>query len=215
MKERIFTTKEQGRVLVEAGLPISTASDGIAVENPHFLCENQAKLKRMQRHLSRKKLGSNRRNKCRLKVSRLHRDIANKRSWYMHNLTTMLVNNYDVICIENLNASGMLQNHKLAGSVYDASFSMFRNQLEYKCRWYGKELIVIDRFYPSSKTCSRCGWKNKDLKLSDRTFVCKDCGLEIDRDLNAAINIQAVGVDAAIRTQSSRVASCVEASKME
>lgn len=75
--------------------------------------------------------------------------------------------------------------------------------------------IVIDRFYPSSKTCSRCGWKNKDLKLSDRTFVCKDCGLEIDRDLNAAINIQAVGVDAAIRTQSSRVASCVEASKME
>nr|DAW72036.1 MAG TPA: endonuclease [Caudoviricetes sp.] len=169
----------------------------------------------MQRHLSRKKLGSNRRNKCRLKVSRLHRDIANKRSWYMHNLTTMLVNNYDVICIENLNASGMLQNHKLAGSVYDASFSMFRNQLEYKCRWYGKELIVIDRFYPSSKTCSRCGWKNKDLKLSDRTFVCKDCGLEIDRDLNAAINIQAVGVDAAIRTQSSRVASCVEASKME
>jgi putative transposase len=293
MKERIFTTKEQGRVLVETGLPISTAigfrdkyldslhsmeddagriglieavtpdisdpvwdvgtlmnllpfvsvlveteqcykqetsktvgvdlgiktlatlSDGIAVENPHFLCENQAKLKRMQRHLSRKKLGSNRRNKCRLKVSRLHRDIANKRSWYMHNLTTMLVNNYDVICIENLNASGMLQNHKLAGSVYDASFSMFRNQLEYKCRWYGKELIVIDRFYPSSKTCSRCGWKNKDLKLSDRTFVCKDCGMEIDRDLNAAINIQAVGVDAAIRTQSSRVASCVEASKME
>lgn len=149
------------------------------------------------------------------KQRRLHRDIANKRSWYMHNLTTMLVNNYDVICIENLNASGMLQNHKLAGSVYDASFSMFRNQLEYKCRWYGKELIVIDRFYPSSKTCSRCGWKNKDLKLSDRTFVCKDCGMEIDRDLNAAINIQAVGVDAAIRTQSSRVASCVEASKME
>lgn len=77
-------------------------------------------------------------------------------------------------------------------------------------KWYGKELIVIDRFYPSSKTCSRCGWKNKDLRLSDRTFVCKDCGLEIDRDLNAAINIQAVGVDAAIRTQSSRVTGCVD-----
>lgn len=194
---------------------LATLSDGMTVENPHFLRENQAKLKRMQRHLSRKKLGSNRRNKCRLKVSRLHCDIANKRSWYMHNLTTMLVNNYDVICIEDLNVSGMLQNHKLASSVSDTSFSMFRNQLEYKCRWYGKELIVIDRFYPSSKTCSRCGWKNKDLKLSDRTFVCKDCGLEIDRDLNAAINIQAVGVDAAIRTQSSRVAGCVEASKME
>lgn len=214
--EQCYKQKTGKTVGVDLGIKtLATLSDGIAVENSHFLCENQAKLKRMQRHLSRKKLGSNRRNKCRLKVSRLHRDIANKRSWYMHNLTTMLVNNYDVICIEDLNTSGMLQNHKLAGSVSDASFSMFRNQLEYKCRWYGKELIVIDRFYPSSKTCSRCGWKNKDLKLSDRTFVCKDCGLEIDRDLNAAINIQAVGVDAAIRTQSSRAAGCVEASKME
>lgn len=173
--EQCYKQKTSKTVGVDLGIKtLATLSDGIAVENPHFLRENQAKLKRMQRHLSRKKLGSNRRNKCRLKVSRLHRDIANKRSWYMHNLTTMLVNNYDVICIENLNASGMLQNHKLAGSVYDASFSMFRNQLEYKCRWYGKELIVIDRFYPSSKTCSRCGWKNKDLKLSDRTFVCKN-----------------------------------------
>lgn len=104
---------------------------------------------------------------------------------------------------------------KTLATLSDASFSMFRNQLEYKCRWYGKELVIIDRFYPSSKTCSRCGWKNKDLKLSDRTFICKNCGLEIDRDLNAAINIQAVGVDAAILTQSSRVAGCVEASKME
>lgn len=145
--EQCYKQETSKTVGVDLGIKtLATLSDGIAVENPHFLCENQAKLKRMQRHLSRKKLGSNRRNKCRLKVSRLHRDIANKRSWYMHNLTTMLVNNYDVICIENLNASGMLQNHKLAGSVYDASFSMFRNQLEYKCRWYGKELIVIDRF---------------------------------------------------------------------
>lgn len=214
--EQCYKQKTGKTVGVDLGVKtLATLSDGISIENPHFLRDNQAKLKRMQRHLSRKKLGSNRRNKCRLKVSRLHCDIANKRSWYMHNLTMMLVNNYDVICIEDLNVSGMLQSHKLAGSVSDASFSMFRNQLEYKCRWYGKELIVIDRFYPSSKTCSRCGWKNKDLKLSDRTFVCKDCGLEIDRDLNAAINIQAVGVDAAIRTQSSRVASCVEASKME
>lgn len=213
--EQCYKHKTGKTVGVDLGIKtLATLSDGIAVDNPHFLRENQAKLKRMQRHLSRKKLGSNRRNKCRLKVSRLHRDIANKRSWYIHNLTTMLVNNYDVICIEDLNTSGMLQSHKLAGSVSDASFSMFRNQLEYKCRWYGKELVIIDRFYPSSKTCSKCGWKNKDLKLSDRTFICKNCGLEIDRDLNAAINIQAVGVDAAIRTQSSRVAGCVEASKM-
>lgn len=214
--EQYHKQKTGKTVGVDLGIKtLATLSDGIIVENPHFLRENQAKLKRMQRHLSRKKLGSNRRKKCKLKVSRLHRDIANKRSWYMHNLTTMLVNDYDVICIEDLNTSGMLKNHKLASSVSDASFSMFRNQLEYKCQWYGKELVVIDRFYPSSKICSRCGWKNKDLKLSDRTFICKDCGLEIDRDLNAAINIQAVGVDAAQRTQSNRVAGCVEASKME
>lgn len=202
--EQCYKQKTGKTVGVDLGIKtLATLSDGMTVENPHFLRENQAKLKRMQRHLSRKKLGSNRRNKCRLKVSRLHCDIANKRSWYMHNLTTMLVNNYDVICIEDLNTSCMLQNHKLAGSVSDASL------------WYGKELVVIDRFFPSSKTCSKCGWKNKDLKLSDRTFICKNCGLEIDRDLNAAINIQAVGVDAAIRTQSSRVAGCVEASKIE
>ena len=128
---------------------------------------------------------------------------------------TGYLTNYDVIRIEDLNVSGMLHNHKLASSVSGTSFSMFRNQLECKCRWYGKGLIVIGRFYPSPKTCSRCGWKNKGLKLSDRTYVCKDCGLEIGRDLNAAINIQAAGVDAAIRTQGSRVAGCVEASKME
>ena len=214
--EQCYKQKTGKTVGVDLGIKtLATLSDGMTVENPHFLRENQAKLKRMRRHLSRKRLGGNRRDKCGLKVSRPHCDIANKRSWYMHNLTTMLVNNYDVIRVEDLNVSGMLQNHKLASSVSDTSFSMFRNQLEYKCRWYGKELIVIDRFYPSSKTCSRCGWKNKDLKLSDRTFVCKDCGLEIDRDLNAAINIQAVGVDAAIRTRSGRVAGCVEASKME
>ena len=209
--------KETGKAVgVDLGIKtLATFSDGTIVDNPHFLCENQAKLKRMQRHLSRKKLGSNRRKKCRLKVARLHRKIANKRSWYMHNMTTMLVNNYDIICIEDLNTSGMLKNHHLAGSVSDASFSIFRSQLEYKCKWYGKELVVIDRFYPSSKTCSRCGWKSMDLKLSDRTFVCKDCGLEIDRDLNAAINIQSVGVEAAKRTQSIRVAVCVEASKVE
>ena len=197
--EQHYKQKTGKTVGVDLGIKtLATLSDGTTVENPHFLRENQAKLKMMQRHLSRKKLGSNRRKKCRLKVSRLHRDIANKRLWYMHNLTTMLVNNYDVICIEDLNTSGMLKNHKLAGSISDASLSTFRRQLEYKCQWYGEELVVISRFYPSSKTCSRCGWKNKDLKLLDRTFICKDCGVEIDRDLNAAINIQAVGVDAAM-----------------
>ena len=173
------------------------------------------KLARMQQHLSRKQKGSNRRRKCKLKIAELHRKISDKRSFYMHNLTTMLVSNYDIICIEDLNASGMLKNHNLASSISDASFSMFRSQLEYKCDWYGKELIVIDRFYPSSKTCSYCGWKNDDLKLSDRVFKCENCGIELDRDLNAAINIQRVGVDIlSNRTQSSEVTSCGEAFRM-
>lgn len=201
--EQVYKRNTGKTVGVDMGVKtLATLSDGKIVNNPHFLRENQAKLKGMQRHLSRKKLGSNRRRKCKLKVARLHRDIVNKRSWYIHNITTMLVDNYDVVCIEDLNTSGMLKNHKLAGSISDASFSMFRSQLKYKCLWYGKKLIVIDRFYPSSKTCSHCGWKNNELKLSDRVFKCENCGLEIDRDLNAAINIQAVGVEADQRTQS-------------
>lgn len=214
--KQVYKQKTSKMVGVDLGIKtLATLSDGIAISNPHFLRDNQAKLKRMQRHLSRKKTGSNRRSKCKLKVSRLHRDITNKRSWYMHNLTTMLVNNYDVICIEDLNVSGMLKNHCLANAISDVSFSMFRSQLEYKCSWYGKKLVVIDRFYPSSKTCSCCGWKDDELKLSDRVFKCKNCGMEINRDLNAAINIQSVGVEAAKRTQSQRVADGNEASKME
>lgn len=149
MKERIFTTKEQGRVLVEAGLPISTA--------------------------------------------------IGFRDKYLDSLHSMEDDAGRIGLIEAVTPD-------ISDPVWDVGTLL---------SLLPKELIVIDRFYPSSKTCSRCGWKNKDLKLSDRTFVCKDCGMEIDRDLNAAINIQAVGVDAAIRTQSSRVASCVEASKME
>lgn len=195
---------------------LTTLSDGITISNPHFLRKSQTKLARMQKHLSRKQRGSNRRRKCKLKVARLHRKISDKRSFYMHNLTIMLVSNYDVICIEDLNTSGMLKNHNLAGCISDTSFSMFRSQLEYKCSWYGKELIVIDRFYPSSKTCSCCGWKNEGLKLSDRIFKCINCGSELDRDLNAAINIKRVGVGIlSNRTQSGEVTSCGEAFRVK
>lgn len=134
----------------------------------------------------------------------------------MHNLTTYLVNNYDTICIEDLNVSGMVKNHKLASSISDASFSLFRTLLEYKCEWYGKTLSVIDRFYPSSKTCSNCGWKKDDLSLSDRTFACGNCGIKIDRDLNAAINIKRMGVDILYnRTSRDEVTSPGEAFKIK
>lgn len=215
--EQTYKQKTGKLVGVDLGVKtLATLSDGTTISNPHFLRENQAKLARMQKYLSRKQKGSNRRRKCKLKVARLYRKISDKRSFYMHNLTTMLVSNYDVICVEDLNTSGMLKNHNLAGSISDASFSMFRSQLEYKCSWYRKDLVIIDRFYPSSKTCFYCGWKNENLKLSDRIFKCSNCGSELDRDLNAAINIKRVGVDIlSNRTQSSEVTSCGEAFRMK
>ncbi len=186
--------KTNETVGVDLGLKeFATLSDGVVVHNPRFFRESQSKLKRMQQHFARKKKGSRRREKCRLKVARLHNKVVNQREWFLHNVTTMLVNNYDVICIEDLNVKGMMQNHKLAKSIADVSFYEFRRQLEYKCEWYGKELVVIGRFEPSSKTCSCCGWKNDNLTLRDRIFRCESCGLEIDRDLNASINIHSIG----------------------
>lgn len=194
----------------------ATLSDGIVIDNPKYLRENQSKISRIQKYMSRKTKGSNRWHKNRLKIARLHNKVSNRRLWFLHNLTTYLVNNYDTICIEDLNVSGMVKNHKLASSISDASFSLFRTLLEYKCEWYGKTLSVIDRFYPSSKTCSNCGWKKDDLSLSDRTFACGNCGIKIDRDLNAAINIKRMGVDILYnRTSRDEVTSPGEAFKIK
>lgn len=205
------TGKEVG---IDLGIKkFATLSDGITIDNPKYLRENQSKISRIQKYMSRKVKGSRRWHKNRLRVARLHNKISNKRLWFLHNLTTYLVNNYDTIFIEDLNVSGMVKNRKLASSISDASFSMFRSLLEYKCEWYGKALSVIDRFYPSSKTCSFCGWKKDDLSLSDRVFVCDNCGIKIDRDLNAAINIRRVGVDTLCnRMRRDEVMSPVEAS---
>ena len=202
---------------IDLGLKsFATLSDGIVIDNIKFFREKQSEIAKIQRHLSRKNKGSNRHRKNKIKIARLYNKIANKRNNFLHNVTTSLVNNYDVICIEDLNVSGMLSNHKLAKAISDTSFSMFRSMLEYKCNWYGKELVVIDRFYPSSKTCSKCGWKKEDLTLSDRVFKCENCGIEIDRDLNAAINIQRVGVDILYnRMQRDEVTNLNEASIME
>lgn len=202
---------------IDLGLKsFATLSDGIVIDNIKFFREKQSEIAKIQRHLSRKSKGSNRHRKNKIKIARLYNKIANRRNNFLHNVTTSLVNNYDVICIEDLNVSGMLSNHKLAKAISDTSFSMFRSMLEYKCNWYGKELVVIDRFYPSSKTCSKCGWKKEDLTLSDRVFKCENCSIEIDRDLNAAINIQRVGVDILYnRMQRDEVANLNEASKIQ
>lgn len=158
-------------------------------ENKHFYKNQEKKLKKLQRQLSKKQKGSNNRNKLKIKLAKVHENISNQRNTYLHQITSKLVNENQIICIEDLNVKGMMSNHKLAKSIQELSLYEFRRQLEYKCRWYGRQLIIIDRFYPSSKTCHNCGYIYKDLKLSEREWICPHCGKEIDRDYNASLNI--------------------------
>ena len=165
-------------------------SDGTKYDNPKFLEKGHKKLKKLQKLFARAKKDSNRREAMRLKVVRQHRKIVNRRSDFLHKLSTNIVKRYDTICLENLNVDGMLKNHHLANSIQSAAWSEFVRQLQYKCDWYGKNVIFIGRFEPSSKTCSKCGYINRDLKLSDREWICPICGEYHDRDVNAAINIK-------------------------
>ena len=186
IKHKQKTNKEIG---IDLGLKtFSTQSDGVEISNPKFLSKSQTKLQKLQKHLSRKQKGSNRRNKCRIKIAKLHQKITNQRDWFLHNYSTHLLNSYDRIFIEDLDVKEMLQNHKLANSISDASWSKFVTMLTYKADWYGKEVYKIDRYFPSSKTCE-CGKKRDNLSLSDREWTCEFCGLVNQRDLLAAVNI--------------------------
>ena len=158
-------------------------------ENKHFYKNKEQKLKKLQRQLSKKQNGSNNRNKLKIKLAKVHEKIRNQRLNYLHQITSKIVNENQIICIEDLNVKGMMQNHKLAKSIQELSLFEFRRQLEYKCRWYGRQLISIDRFYPSSKTCHNCGYIYKGLRLSEREWVCPHCKSLIDRDYNASLNI--------------------------
>jgi putative transposase len=183
-----------GAVGVDLGIKaLATLSDDTVIPNPHHLQADEQRLKRAQKALSRKKIGSKRRAKAKDRVARLHARIANRRNDTLHKLTTMLAQTYSDISIEDLNVAGMVKNHHLAKAVMDASFYELRRQLEYKTAKTGAKLHVIDRWYPSSKTCSNCGSVKAKLSLTERTYKCEHCGLVIDRDLNAAINIQVAG----------------------
>ena len=183
-----------GSVGIDLGVKeLATLSDGTVIHNPHALKSNLRRLKKAQRNLSRKQKGSNRRRKSRAQVARLYARVANLRSDALGKTTAMLSHTYVDISIEDLNVAGMVGNHRLAQSVQDASFYEFRRQLTYKAARTGARLHVIDRWYPSSKTCSNCGMVKTKLSLSERVYHCEECGLAIDRDVNAAINIQVAG----------------------
>ena len=183
-----------GAVGVDLGVKtLATLSDGTVIENPRYLRKSERRLKMAQKALSRKVKGSNRRAKARAKVARIHAHVANQRQDAIHKATTMIAQTYLHISVEDLNVVGMVKNHRLAKAVSDASFGEFRRQLDYKTARTGAALHVVDRWYPSSKTCSKCGRVKAKLSLAERVYRCDGCGLVMDRDLNAAVNILVAG----------------------
>ena len=170
-------------------------SDGTKFTNPKHLEKAQRKLAWLQRDFARTKKGSKNHEKIRVKVAKCYRTISNQRNDFLHKLSTHLIRNYDTICLEDLNVKGMEQNHHLAKAIQGAAWSEFVRQLEYKSEWYGKNILFIGRFEPSSKLCHKCGYINKGLKLSDREWICPICGEHHDRDINAAINIKEIAFD--------------------
>lgn len=169
-------------------------SDGTVISNPRHIKKYENKLAKEQRKLSKKQKGSKNRFKQRLKVRKIHNKIRDTRKDFLHKTSNSIAKNYDGIFVEDLNIKWMMKNHCLAKSIGDVSWSEFNRQLEYKCKWSFKYYFKIDRFFPSSKTCSNCGCV-QEMPLSKRTFDCPDCGISIDRDLNASLNIRNIGMN--------------------
>lgn len=185
-------------------------SDGQKFDNKKFLKNSEKKIKHLQRSYSKKVKGSKNQEKARLRLAIAHEKLSNKRKDYLHKLTTTIVKENSIICIEDLNVKGMMKNHRLAKSIADCSFSMIRRMLAYKCKWYDRQLIIIDRWSSTSKTCSECGYVMKDWNLGIREWDCPNCHKHHDRDVNAAKNILNEGMKILDRYGTDQIEACGE-----
>ena len=179
------------RVGIDVGIKdFAVLSNGEAYKNPKHLRKSEKRLAKLQRDLSRKQIGSSNRNKARIKVAKLHEKIANQRMDFLHKKSTEIIRKNQAIVIEDLKVKNLMKNHNLAKSIAEVSWSRFREMLDYKSRWYGRELIIASPDYPSSQLCSDCGNRSSQTKdLACRVYICPECGLEIDRDYNASLNL--------------------------
>ena len=174
----------------------ATFSDGTKVANPNHYRKSLRKLKKLQQALSKKQRGSGNYKKLKLRIARFHYKVKCQRDDFLHNLSTQIVNENQVICVEDLKVSSILRNKRIAKLAGSLGWQSFLNMIEYKCLWNDRTFIKIDQFYPSSKTCNKCGFVKQDLKLHQRSWKCPECGTIHDRDINAANNILAVGLTA-------------------
>ena len=189
--DKPITVAKNDVIGVDLGIKtLATCSDGSIYQNPKALRSNLERLKRRHRQFSRKQKGSKNKARAKLRLAKIHYQISNIRKDILHKVTSKIVHENQVIVLEDLNVKGIMSNSRLAKAISDVGLYEFRRQIEYKAKWYGRTVCFADRFYPSSKLCSRCGWKHPNLKLSDRVFKCEVCSQVSDRDMNAALNLR-------------------------